>query len=84
MLLKTRFSRYFYINDKSKVEDDNTPDKIVDEVAPDAGIKEESSNIESKELKASESEEAETVYCRKMAGTIEFERNKKREIGSLL
>ena len=53
--------RYFYINDKSKVEDDNTPDKIVDEVAPDAGIKEESSNIESLELKASESEKAETV-----------------------
>ena len=53
--------RYFYINDKSKVEDDNTTDKIVDEVAPDAGIKEESSNIESLELKASESEKAETV-----------------------
>ena len=52
---------YFYINDKSKVEDDNTPDKIVDEVAPDAGIKEESSNIESKEPKASELEKAETV-----------------------
>ena len=61
-VFENQISGNFYILDKSNVEEDEImPPEEVDEEATDSSVKDESPNTESLELKASESEKAETV-----------------------